>query len=97
MVTGPLSAVKSLKTELPVIRHLTGSFYMRQERDALLFGPYEHETKMKLCDDWYYNGVPPGESSNFTPRAQPLGGLGRGSRDPPPPKKIWTDHPQLFT
>jgi len=61
MVTGPLSAVKSLKTELPVIRDLTGSYYMRQEGDGLLFGPYEHATKMKLCEDWYYNGMPPGE------------------------------------
>jgi len=61
MVTGPVSAVQSLKTEPPVIRDLTGSYYMRQERDGLLFGPYEHETKMKLCEDWYHNGVPPGE------------------------------------
>jgi dimethylglycine dehydrogenase len=33
---------------------------MRQERDGLLWGPYESETKMKLCDDWYHNGVPAG-------------------------------------
>jgi len=66
MVTGALSAVQSLNTELPVIRDLTGSYYMRQERDGLLFGPYEHEAKMKLCDDWYYNGVPPGESVRTT-------------------------------
>jgi len=64
MVTGPLPAVQSLDGELPVIRDLTGSYYMRQERDGLLFGPYEAETKMKLCEDWYYNGVPPGECSS---------------------------------
>ena len=63
MVTGGLSAVQSLEKELPVIRDLTGSFYMRQERDGLLFGPYEHETKMKLCEDWYHSGVPSGECS----------------------------------
>jgi len=66
VVTGPLSAVQLLTKELPVIRDLTGSFYMRQERDGLLFGPYEHETKMKLCEDWYHNGVPPGEYIRLT-------------------------------
>jgi len=60
VVTGAVAAVQSLQKELPVIRDLTGSYYMRQERDGLLFGPYENATKMKLCDDWYHNGVPPG-------------------------------------
>ncbi|KAL0150281.1 hypothetical protein M9458_054389 [Cirrhinus mrigala] len=36
--------------ELPVIRDLEGSYYLRQERDGLLFGPYEKEEKMKLQD-----------------------------------------------
>jgi len=62
MVTGELAAVRALQTELPVIRDLSGSLYMRQEMGGLLFGPYEHESKMRLCDDWYYNGVPPGRS-----------------------------------
>jgi len=61
MVTGGLAAVQSLDKELPVIRDLTGSYYMRQEGHGLLFGPYEHQNKMKLCEDWYHNGLPPGE------------------------------------
>lgn len=63
-MTGSIEAVKALDRELPVLRDLTGSYYMRQERNGLLFGPYEHESKMKLCDDWYTNGVPPGESQS---------------------------------
>ena len=61
LVTGPVPAVQSLDQELVVLRDLTGSYYMRQERNGLLVGPYEHQTKMKLCDDWYTNGVPPGQ------------------------------------
>lgn len=62
MVTGSIDDVQALDRELPVIRDLNGSYYMRQERDGLLFGPYEHAAKMRLCDDWYTNGVPPGQS-----------------------------------
>ena len=61
IVTGPIEAVRQLDRELPVIRDLSGGYYMRQERNGLLWGPYEHESKMKLCDDWYRNGVPPGD------------------------------------
>uniref|UniRef100_A0A8C1LVQ7 Dimethylglycine dehydrogenase n=1 Tax=Cyprinus carpio TaxID=7962 RepID=A0A8C1LVQ7_CYPCA len=32
----------------------------RQERDGLLFGPYEKEEKMKLQDSWVRDRVPPG-------------------------------------
>ncbi|OXB80888.1 UNVERIFIED_CONTAM: hypothetical protein H355_016905 [Colinus virginianus] len=60
VVTSTVPEVKALKTELPVIRDLEGSFYLRQERDGLLFGPYESQEKMKLQDSWVTNGVPPG-------------------------------------
>lgn len=60
VVTSSIPEVKALKTELPVIRHLEGSFYLRQERDGLLFGPYEHADKMKMCEDWAIDGVPKG-------------------------------------
>ncbi|KAK2538840.1 Dmgdh [Columba guinea] len=60
LVTSTIPEVKALKTELPVIRDLEGSYYLRQERDGLLFGPYESEEKMKLQDSWVTNGVPPG-------------------------------------
>uniref|UniRef100_A0A8C5UAM9 Dimethylglycine dehydrogenase, mitochondrial n=1 Tax=Malurus cyaneus samueli TaxID=2593467 RepID=A0A8C5UAM9_9PASS len=59
VVTSTIPEVKALKTELPVIRDLEGSYYLRQERDGLLFGPYESEEKMKLQDSWVTNGVPP--------------------------------------
>lgn len=61
VVTSTVPEVKALKTELPVIRDLEGSYYLRQERDGLLFGPYESEEKMKLQESWVTNGVPPGD------------------------------------
>ncbi|KAL0965325.1 hypothetical protein UPYG_G00279790 [Umbra pygmaea] len=60
VVTATIPEVKALKTELPVIRDLEGSYYLRQERDGLLFGPYEREDKMVLQDSWVRDGVPPG-------------------------------------
>ncbi|NP_001087085.1 dimethylglycine dehydrogenase L homeolog [Xenopus laevis] len=60
VVTATVPEVKALKTELPVLRDLEGSYYLRQERDGLLFGPYENQEKMKLQDSWVTDGVPPG-------------------------------------
>lgn len=60
VVTGSVPEVKALKKELPVLRDLEGSYYLRQERDGLLLGPYESHEKMKLQDSWVTNGVPPG-------------------------------------
>lgn len=60
VVTGTVPEVKALKTELPVLRDLEGSYYLRQERDGLLFGPYESQEKMKLQESWVTHGVPPG-------------------------------------
>ncbi|XP_058850999.1 dimethylglycine dehydrogenase, mitochondrial-like isoform X2 [Acipenser ruthenus] len=60
VVTASVPEVKALKTELPVIRDLEGSYYLRQERDGLLFGPYERQEKMKLQESWVTDGVPPG-------------------------------------
>ncbi|ELU05418.1 hypothetical protein CAPTEDRAFT_159052 [Capitella teleta] len=60
MVTSTIPEVKALKTEVPVIRDLDGSYYLRQERDGLLLGPYEAADKMQLCEDWYLKQVPPG-------------------------------------
>ena len=44
--------VQQLKKEIPVLRHLEGSFYLRQERDGLLIGPYESVETCKACEDW---------------------------------------------
>nr|XP_061822409.1 dimethylglycine dehydrogenase, mitochondrial-like [Nerophis lumbriciformis] len=60
VVTATVPEVKALKKELPVIRDLEGSYYLRQERDGLLFGPYEQMEKMVLQDSWVRDGVPPG-------------------------------------
>ncbi|XP_053303954.1 dimethylglycine dehydrogenase, mitochondrial [Spea bombifrons] len=60
VVTATVPEVKALKKELPVLRDLEGSYYLRQERDGLLFGPYESQEKMKLQDSWVTDGVPPG-------------------------------------
>lgn len=60
VVTSTIPEVKALKQELPVLRDLEGSYYLRQERDGLLFGPYESQEKMKLQASWVAHGVPPG-------------------------------------
>lgn len=63
VVTATVPEVKALKKELAVIRDLEASYYLRQERDGLLFGPYEKMEKMKLQDSWVREGVPPGRSA----------------------------------
>ncbi|XP_077723223.1 dimethylglycine dehydrogenase, mitochondrial isoform X5 [Canis aureus] len=60
VVTSTIPEVKALKRELPVLRDLEGSYYLRQERDGLLFGPYESQEKMKVQDSWVTSGVPAG-------------------------------------
>uniref|UniRef100_A0A8C4YM48 Dimethylglycine dehydrogenase, mitochondrial n=1 Tax=Gopherus evgoodei TaxID=1825980 RepID=A0A8C4YM48_9SAUR len=57
VVTSTIPEVKALKMELPVLRDLEGSYYLRQERDGLLFGPYESQEKMKLQESWVTNGA----------------------------------------
>ncbi|XP_046383379.1 dimethylglycine dehydrogenase, mitochondrial-like [Ischnura elegans] len=66
-VTAPIPEVQEYmkndngpKKEIPVLRHLDGSFYLRQERSGLLIGPYESQESMKLRDEWVLAGVPPG-------------------------------------
>ena len=52
VVTTTVPEVKQLKHEIPVVRDLEGSYYLRMERDGLLFGPYEAVSKMRLQEDW---------------------------------------------
>lgn len=70
LVTSTVPEVKALEREIPVLRHLEGSFYLRMERDGLLIGPYESMESMKQSEDWMRSGVPPGRcvvsGSNFT-------------------------------
>lgn len=65
VVTSTIPEVKALKRELPVLRDLEGSYYLRQERDGLLFGPYESQEKMQVQDSWVTSGVPPGKCSQW--------------------------------
>lgn len=60
VVTATIPEVAALKHEVPVIRDLEGSYYCRQERSGLLFGPYEKEHMMRLQEDWVTDGVPQG-------------------------------------
>ena len=60
LVTKTVPEVKALSREFPVLRHLEGSFYCRQERDGLLIGPYECEESNVACEDWVKNGVTKG-------------------------------------
>ena len=53
VVTSTIPEVAALEHEVPVIRDLEGSYYCRQERKGLLFGPYENADLMKLQDEWY--------------------------------------------
>lgn len=59
IVTSTIPEVAALEHEVPVIRDLEGSYYCRQERKGLLFGPYENADLMKLQDEWW-DGVTPG-------------------------------------
>jgi len=40
--------------QIPVLRSLEGSYYLRQERDGILVGPYESRDAMQLQDEWNY-------------------------------------------
>jgi dimethylglycine dehydrogenase len=53
IVTSAIPALKELPAELPVIRDPDRSFYVRQEVDSLLVGPFEKRTKA-----WATDGVP---------------------------------------
>ena len=54
LVTDRIPAVASLTRMLPIIRDPEESWYVRQERDGLLVGPYEHDGK-----PWSIDAVPP--------------------------------------
>ncbi|XP_066932255.1 dimethylglycine dehydrogenase, mitochondrial-like [Clytia hemisphaerica] len=59
LVTSTIPEVQQCKHEIPVMRDLEGSYYLRQEKQGLVVGPYERAEKMRLQDDWW-DGVPPG-------------------------------------
>ncbi|XP_065319446.1 dimethylglycine dehydrogenase, mitochondrial-like isoform X2 [Gordionus sp. m RMFG-2023] len=49
---------ESGREEIAVMRDLENSYYMRQEKNALLIGPYENSKIMELREDWITRGVP---------------------------------------
>jgi len=67
LVTKSVPAIQQLDREIPVLRHLDGSFYLRQERDGLLIGPYEGEDVMVQMEDWARNKVTPGFGKELYP------------------------------
>lgn len=67
LVTKSVPEVQALKKEIPVLRHLDGSFYLRMERDGLLIGPYESAEAMVQMKDWAEKGVPLGFGKELYP------------------------------
>ena len=56
LVTKSVPEIQALDKEIPVLRHLEGSFYLRQERDGLLIGPYESQSAMVQMETWTRQG-----------------------------------------
>lgn len=54
LVTDRIEAVAARDKELPIIRDPEESWYVRQERDGMIIGPYEKDAKV-----WSPDGVPP--------------------------------------
>lgn len=62
VVTEPIDAVRELERELPVLRDPEGSFYARQEGEALLVGPFEAQ-----ATPWALDGIPEGFHGRLLP------------------------------
>jgi len=62
LITEELEEVRTLETELPVLRDPDASFYVRGEGGALLVGPFEPNTK-----PWGLDGIPEGFHSSLLP------------------------------
>ncbi len=56
------SRIKEGLPELPIIRDPEESWYVRQERDGLILGPYEKDAKV-----WSVDGVPPDFGADLMP------------------------------
>ena len=62
VVTAPLPEVAALERELPVLRDAEASYYVRQEGEALLLGPFERNPR-----PWAVDGVPTGFHERLLP------------------------------
>ncbi|EQC30845.1 dimethylglycine dehydrogenase [Saprolegnia diclina VS20] len=67
VITNSIPDVQALPSELPVIRDLENSYYLRQERTGMLIGPYEEAAKMQVRLDWQATGVPPSFGKELFP------------------------------
>ncbi len=61
-VTDSMHEVATLERVLPIIRDPEDSWYIRQERDGLIFGPYE-----KDAQPWSIDGVPEDFGADLLP------------------------------
>ena len=64
LVTDAVPALAELDRELPIIRDPEESWYVRQERDGFIIGPYEREG-----EPWSIDGVPPDFGMELLPPA----------------------------
>jgi dimethylglycine dehydrogenase len=62
LTTEPLAQLRERDDELPVLRDPAGSFYVRQEIDGLLIGPFERDPQ-----PWAVDGIPPGFNGRLLP------------------------------
>lgn len=62
VVTEPLAQLRRGGSELPVLRDPEGSFYARQEGEALLVGPFERNPS-----PWAVDGIPDGFHGRLLP------------------------------
>jgi dimethylglycine dehydrogenase len=60
VLTEAVEAVAALETDLPVLRDPVGSFYVRQDGDGLLVGPFERDPS-----PWGLDGIPRGFHSRL--------------------------------
>lgn len=66
LITEPIPEVKAYHEkhghQLPILRDLEGSYYLRDEGEGLLIGPYEREDLIQLAPSSWKGSMPPGES-----------------------------------
>jgi dimethylglycine dehydrogenase len=62
VVTAPMPEVAALERELPVLRDADASYYVRQEGEALLLGPFERNPR-----PWALDGIPVGFHERLLP------------------------------
>ena len=62
LVTDGIPAIQALDRELPVLRGLDGSYYLRQERDGMLIGVYENRPVF-----WNVDGIPADFGQEYLP------------------------------